>query len=168
MRSLLTVERFITRLETGLLVLFLSVMIVLAFAQVILRNFFDAGLLWGDTLVRHLVLWVGFAGAAIATSEERHISIDALGNFLPPRAKNVVRVLTNLFAIVVCCLLASAAYKFLLVEKEEGATVLLDIPSWVALAAIPPGYLLMAFHFTLRVVHNMADLKQKAMEAPRP
>jgi len=168
MKVLLTVERFVTKAETGLLVLFLSVMVVLAFAQVILRNFFGTGLLWGDTLVRHLVLWVGFAGATIATSEKRHISIDALGNFLSPRVRNAVRVVTNLFAIAVCCLLADAAYKFLLEEKEAGGVVLLDIPSWVALAAIPPGYLLMGFHFGVRLIQNVSEVLRKPAEAASP
>ncbi|MCK5573045.1 MAG: TRAP transporter small permease subunit, partial [Bacteroidetes bacterium] len=78
-------SRALVRVETVLLVLFLGVMVVLAFAQVVMRNIFQTGFLWGDPLVRHLVLWVGFMGAAIAASDERHISIDAINKFLPIR-----------------------------------------------------------------------------------
>jgi len=158
MKLLLGLERLIVRIETAFLVLFLSVMVGLSFAQVLLRNLFDTGLLWGDPLVRHLVLWVGFAGAAIATSEERHIGIDALSKFLSPRGKSASRVITNAFALIVCYLLADAAYSFFLEEKEAGGMLVLDIPSWVGLVVVPPGYALMGFHFLLRLVQSLMDL----------
>ena len=49
-------------IEDGLLVVLLSSMILVAAYQVIARNFFDTGILWGDGMVRVLVLWVTFVG----------------------------------------------------------------------------------------------------------
>ena len=65
-------DRIIGHLEKVLLSVMLAAMILLAFLQIVLRNFFDTGLPWGDSLVRYLVLWVGFIGAALATNEESH------------------------------------------------------------------------------------------------
>ena len=59
MRILHGIDRLLIRLETVLLVAFLGTMIVLAFAQVVMRNLFGAGFLWGDPLVRQMVLWAG-------------------------------------------------------------------------------------------------------------
>jgi TRAP-type C4-dicarboxylate transport system permease small subunit len=154
MKILHVIEQFFVRLESALLVVFLSVMILLAFSQVILRNFFDSGLLWGDQLVRHLVLWVGFMGAAVATSEEKHISIDALTKFLSSRIRSIVHLLTNVFALGVCWYLAEAAFHLYEEEQAAGGTLVLDIPSWVGVVILPPGYLLIAFHFGVRVVHH--------------
>jgi TRAP-type C4-dicarboxylate transport system permease small subunit len=148
---LLSLEQVIVRIETALLVCFLSAMIVLSFAQVVLRNIFDTGFLWGDPIVRHLVLWVGFIGAAIAASSDRHIAIDFLSKFFSPKIRNFARVLTYLFAIVVCVLLADAAMTLLLEEKSAGGTMVLGIPSWIGLVVIPPGYALMAFHFLVKI-----------------
>jgi len=50
-------------MEDGILVVLLSVMILVAAAQILLRNFFDIGLSWGDQALRILVLWVGLMGA---------------------------------------------------------------------------------------------------------
>ena len=72
-------------IESGLLVLLLSSMILLAAYQVIARNFFDTGLLWGDALVRVLVLWVTFIGATIASRNDEHIRIDLLTRFTGER-----------------------------------------------------------------------------------
>jgi TRAP-type C4-dicarboxylate transport system permease small subunit len=154
MKFLLSLERVIVRVETAILVAFLSAMILVSFAQVVLRNAFGAGFLWGDPVVRHLVLWVGFVGAAIASAHDRHISIDALGKYLPPGIRNATRVVTCLFAAVVCVILAEAAMTLLVGEREAGGTIFLGIPSWVGLIVIPPGYILVAFHFLVKVLQG--------------
>jgi len=154
MKVLAALERFLVRFETSVLVLSLSLMVVLAFAQVVLRNAFDTGLLWGDTVVRHLVLWVGFAGAALAASDDRHIAIDALTKFLPPKVRHLSRVLTSLFAVIVCVVLADAGTTLLLDEMEFGGTLVLGLPSWVGVVILPPGYLLLAFHFLMKAFQN--------------
>ena len=154
MKLLRALDRWLTKGETVLLVLFLGAMLVLAFTQVVLRNAFNSGLLWGDTVVRHIVLWVGFLGAAVATSGDGHIAIDALTKFISPRVKAGVRVLTNLFAAVVCWYLAQGSYQFLTSEAEAGSTFVLDIPVWVGALVVPIGYLLIAFHFLVRLLES--------------
>lgn len=164
MTLLRTIDKNLVKAETVFLVLFFGTMIVLSFTQVILRNFFGTGLLWADTLVRHLVIWVGFMGAAIATHEERHISIDALTKFFSPRWKAIAQILTSLFAIVVCWFLADAALVFLRAEQASGSDLILSIPTWVALIVIPAGYGLMAIHFLVKVVENVMRLLGKEAE----
>lgn len=158
-------DRWLVKAETALLVLFLSSMILLAFLQVVLRNFFGMGFLWADPLVRHLVIWVGFIGATIAVHEERHIGIDALSRFFSPRMQDAVRVLTSLFAIVVCYFLADAAWVFLLDEKASDSEFMLEVPTWIALTIIPAGYLLMAFHFLVRIVEHVMRLAGRGERA---
>jgi TRAP-type C4-dicarboxylate transport system permease small subunit len=63
------VDEAIARVEQTLIVTFLGCMILLAFLQIVLRNYFTTGLDWGDQLLRNLVLWIGFIGATLATKE---------------------------------------------------------------------------------------------------
>lgn len=149
-------DRTLAKTETVLLVVFLGTMVVLAFVQVVLRNFFGTGLIWGDTLVRHMVLWAGFIGGALAAFEGRHISIDALTKFLSPRLQSAAGVLTNLFAAVVCYYLADASWTFLRDEMEAGGEFILSLPGWVGMAIIPTGYILIMIHFALKVVELAA------------
>ena len=65
--------RFLSRAEELLLVLFLGVMVVMVLAQILLRNLYQSGILGGDELVRHLVLWIAFFGAGIATRSSAHV-----------------------------------------------------------------------------------------------
>jgi len=158
MKLILALDRALAKFETALLVVFLGAMVVLAFLQVVLRNAFGTGLIWGDTLVRHMVLWTGFVGGALAAFEGRHISIDALTKFLSPRVRTGAAVLTNLFATVVCYFLTAASWTFLTGEMESGGTFILGLPGWVAMVIIPVGYVLIMIHFALKVFESIAEL----------
>lgn len=159
MRLLRHLDEWIGRGEGLLLVFLLGVMVVLSFVQVILRNLFSESLLWGEILLRHLVLWIGFLGAARATGEGRHITIDAFTRFLSPRAKLAARILTNTFAVIVCSLLLNASLKFLTDEIESGSTLHGDVPSWYSQIIIPAGFGLIIIHFLVRIVRGMYALR---------
>jgi TRAP-type C4-dicarboxylate transport system permease small subunit len=140
-------------------------MVVLAFLQVLLRNAFGTSLGWGDVLVRQLVMWAGFIGAAVAASEERHISIDALTKFLAKRWAHVVRVITNAFAAVVSGFLANAAWGLVSSERQSpNGDLLPGVPEWVGLAIIPVGYVLLALHFGINVAINAFSAAGKGGE----
>jgi TRAP-type C4-dicarboxylate transport system permease small subunit len=154
MKALRLLSRTLARAETALLVLFLTAMIVLSFLQVVLRNLFGSGLIWGDVVVRQMVLWGGFMGAALAAIDDRHISIDALTKYLPPRIRSGVKVATNLFAAAVCFFLARAGWAMVVDERGAGGELLRGVPGWIPLVIIPIGYLLLAIHFTVNAVEN--------------
>ena len=160
MKLLLSLDRTLAKFETVLLVVFLGTMVVLAFVQVLLRNVFGTGLIWGDTLVRHMVLWTGFIGGGLAAFEGRHISIDALTKFLSPRVRTAAGIVTHLFAAVVCYFLTAASWTFLKGEMEAGGDFILGLPGWVAMVIIPFGYALIMIHFALKVIEQAADLLQ--------
>ena len=166
MTFLRSIDRFLYKIEFGLLVLFLGSMVLLAFTQVILRNFFETGFVWADTIVRHLVIWTGFMGAALAASEERHIGIDALTKFFSPRLKRVAQILTSLFAVIVCYYLGDASWTFLIAEKASGSEIALAIPTWIAILVIPVGYNLLLVHFFVKLIEYGAAAFRKNVETP--
>jgi TRAP-type C4-dicarboxylate transport system permease small subunit len=122
-------------------------MVCLAFLQVMLRTLFDHGILWGDIFLRHLVLWVGFIGASLATRQEKHITIDLFGRMVTGRWKNMILVLTNLFSAGICLLLADAGWNFVMEERVAGTIVFSEIPAWYFQIIIPIGFLMMAIRF---------------------
>ena len=150
MKRLRRLDAFLNTVESALLVFFLSVMVILAFLQVVLRNVFSEGLLWADILLRHILLWLGFLGAAIATSEHRHINIDAVRRFLPPRVRSAVEVVTDLFAAAICGFLARASANFVRDEITSRDMFLAGIPAWYAQIIIPVGFTLLVVHFLIR------------------
>ncbi len=152
------IDHLIDRVEQSLLVTFLSFMILTAFLQIVLRNFFFTGLDWGDSLLRNLVLWIGFIGATLATKEGKHINIDVVSRWVPSLGKNVVTLITHLFSFLICCLLTYAAFKFIKNEIQMGNRTFLNIPAWIPEMILPMTFILMAFRFGLRSFKNLSGM----------
>lgn len=143
------VIRILHRVESGLLTTLLAAMILMAFGQIVLRNIFEVSILWADPFLRHLVLWTGMLGAAMATRDGRHIKIDTLPQLLPPRGRSILAALTNLISAVVCSVLVRAAVKFVRDELEFGGTIFLDIPTWIVQLILPATFIIIALRFLL-------------------
>jgi len=144
--------------ETFVLILVLGIMVVFAFLQVVLRNVFNEGILWGDIFLRHLVLWVGFLGASLATREQKHINIDIFSRFISDRGKVVVRAVSNLFSVFICYLLADAGWTFIQDEQMMGSVIFADIPAWYFQIIIPIGFFLMSFRFMILALGNIVEV----------
>ncbi|MDD5627476.1 MAG: TRAP transporter small permease subunit [Elusimicrobia bacterium] len=170
MERLRKAESVILGLESALLVAILVFLIFMSFLQVILRQVFGGGILWGDTLLRHLVLWVGFLGAARASAEEKHFAFETLSDRLPPRAHAAMTAAAHLFAAAVALLLAKASWSYLLAEKAEARSLFtvgsLSVPAWLLETIIPVGFLLVFGHTALRAVLRAPEALGRT--APRP
>jgi len=149
-------DKIIDRMEQRLLVTLLSLMILIAFSQIVLRNLFDTGLAWGDPLVRNLVLWVSFIGATLATKEGKHINIDVVSRWMPPRGKILVEAITGLFSSLICALMTFAALKFIKNEAQMGGGTFLGIPLWIPEIILPITFALMALRFSLHSLNNFS------------
>lgn len=132
--------RILHALEDGLLALLLGAMVLIAAAQILLRNLFEWNFAWGDPLTRLLVLWVGLLGALAATRDNRHISIDLLSHLLHGRVRAAVQSVTGLFAAAVCLLLAWHAARFVGAELETGTRGLAGLPTGLYMAILPLGF----------------------------
>jgi len=141
------VDAFIDRVEQALISILLSVMILIAFLQIVLRNIFATGLSWGDPLVRNLVLWVGFIGAALATREGKHISIDVMSQLVPSRGKIVIEVIIYVSSFIICGLLTFAAVKFIGNEALMGTVTFLGIRAWLPELILPITFGLMTLRY---------------------
>jgi TRAP-type C4-dicarboxylate transport system permease small subunit len=146
-------EDLLARAEGAALVVLLAVMVTLAFAQVVLRRF-GLGLLWGETLLKQLVMWTGFLGAALAARSERHFAWEAAHLGALARWRAPLRMLSSLAGACVCAILLQAAWRFTSAEKT-GAEILMTvgstpIPAWIATAAIPGGFALVGLHMLFK------------------
>lgn len=146
------------KVEGFLLSIFLMAMVFLAFFQVVMRNVFDAGIPWADTVVRHLVLWVGFLGATLATKLEQHLTVEVLTKYLPERVRHMTSLVVKVFASVVCVYLLLASIRFLADERSTGQQFLNLFPSWWALSIIPATFVLIPFHFLFGILRDLRYL----------
>lgn len=134
----------IHRAEDLLLALLLGAIVFLAPLQIVLRNVFDAGWIWVDPFLRLLVLWVALFGAMAASRQDKQIAVDAVSNFLSPRAKAIVGFLTGLFTAFVCTVVAYHSWLFVLGERAYGSIAFADVPAWLCALVIPFAFAVIA------------------------
>lgn len=151
------------RLEDLLIAALLTATMALAFYQIVLRNVMDTGIVWGDILIRILVLWLGMAGAMAATRERMHIRIDLLTRFLTPGWQRVADSLTTLFAAAVCLVAAYFSLQFVLSEYVAGERAFGSVPYWVCEAILPLGFGVIALRYGIQFV---VDTRGKLKEGP--
>ena len=138
--------------ESGLLVLLLGTMIVIAAYQVLARNLFDTGLMWGDGLVRVLVLWVTFVGATIASRNDAHIRIDLLTRFVGKLSSEWLERFRSLFTAFVAGVFCWYSLEFVLLDYQDGITAFGKVPAWICEAIMPIGSGLICFRYLLRTI----------------
>jgi TRAP-type C4-dicarboxylate transport system permease small subunit len=154
-------EKFGQYAEDSLLLVILIGMILLAGAQIVLRNFFDFSLFWGDEMLRLMVLWLTVAGGLAASRMDKHISIEVLDRFLPKKLKMPVKVIIDLFTASVCGLICWHSARFVMSSYEYGDTLMRGVPAWMLQIILPIGFALMAWR------HLLFAIKRPFTTAPK-
>ena len=150
------------RLEDSLLIVLLLLMVGMAVAQIVLRNLFDSGIVWGDILVRILVLWIGMVGAMVAARRGDHISIDVVTRYLPERIKHLAKSITEFATAVICAIVAFFSLQFVIYEYQDGASAFADIPAWICVAIIPIAFAVIALRYFLLCFFNLSNVTRHA------
>jgi TRAP-type C4-dicarboxylate transport system permease small subunit len=151
------VRLWFERLEEGFLCLLLITMILLACLQIALRLFFSGGLLWADPLLRALVVWSGMFGAAVATKQGKHISLDIISYLVPAHLRPWLQLAIHLFSALVSAALTWAAVLFVRNEAAFGGTTLLSLPSWAWNLVFPLAFGLITCRF---FAAGLADIRK--------
>ena len=148
-------QMILYRVEDSILVGLLMLMITLAVLQIFLRNLFETGIVWSDVLVRILVLWVGLAGAMVASRKGNHINIDIMERFLSERAKIVVNFVVELFTAFICAMVAYYSIQFVHMELVDGGMAFAKVPVWLCEAIIPFAFVVIAIRYVLLSIVNL-------------
>ena len=158
-----SVNAFLGKIEVGFLCLIVAMMLGLAILKIVMRYVFNASLLWSDVMLQHLTLWLCFLGAALATCERGHISIDILNRMLPKKITRWTNLVVDCAALVVVAILAYYGFIFLQDEQLSEAVLIGSVPLWWAKAIIPYGFVLIGIHFALQIGIHLVGAR-----LPRP
>lgn len=145
-------DRIGRAVETTLITVILSGLVLFASAQILLRNVFSIGVTWSDGLIRLVVLWLALLGTLAASREGRHMTMGAITRWLPQRLQTATGVATDLFAAVFCALLAWYGVAFVLDSRDGGDTLLNGVPAWWLQVPLPVAFGLSAWQCMTRAV----------------
>ena len=151
-------QMVIYRIEDSILVGLLLLMIFLSVLQIFLRNFFGAGIVWSEVLVRILVLWVGLIGAMVASRQGNHINIDIMDRYLSGRAKNLVKFVVEIFTALICIVVAYYSLQFVQMEFSDGGVSFAKVPEWLCEAIIPFAFTVISLRYFLLSFINFKNI----------
>jgi len=151
----------VAHVEDAVLVVLLSGMLGVAVVQIVMRNFFASGFVWGDMLLRIAVLWVGLTGAMAATRDNSHINIGVITRFLPKRAACAAGCAAEAFAAAVCGFLAVYGAGFVQMEWQDGGMAFAKVPSWACTAIIPITFGVMTLRYLSWALGHLMEAVKK-------
>ena len=156
MKLVVAFDVLFLKLERFLLFTCLITLLLFAFLQVVLRNFFDGGIPWADVFNRLLVLWVAVFAATIAVKENRHLSFEALFKYLPKRLRPTLDFLVSAFSILVVILLTRVSWMFfqdqLMYESQD--VLFKGLPKAYFTIIFPIGFGIMTLRYFLKLVED--------------
>ena len=140
---LIQAEKFVAALS-------LLVLLILSLSQVILRNFFELGFSEIDTIARHLVLFVTFMGAALASEGNRHIKIDCVSSAIKETTRDKLKKPLQAISSIICAIFFWYALQFW-IDEYHYAPDNEQLGLYMAFI-LPVGFLTLSLHFFLLIV----------------
>jgi TRAP-type C4-dicarboxylate transport system permease small subunit len=136
---------FLARVEVGVITVLLGALVLLGCMQIFLRNFFHSGIIWADPLMRHIVLWLGFLGAMLATTRVRHINIDVFTRLLPGPVKPVRRFVVYSATTIAAFVLGVAALRLVADERAFGDVAFGSVKTWTLQLVMPVAFFVISY-----------------------
>lgn len=133
-------------------VIFIAI-VFLTVLQVFCRSVLDSPLIWSEEIVRLLLVWGVFLGAAVVCWDGRHLNVDVLFVRLGPAAKRAVRILNLAITLGFLGILGWTSWRIVMLDRfSEIGSVTLSM-SWVRVPATVGAALMIAL-VLLRVFYR--------------
>lgn len=138
----------------------LSLGVILAFINVVLRYGFDMSITWAGELTNYFFIWSALFGAAYGFRQGAHISVTLLITQFSPFITKLFLLLASLISILYLGLLSYFGYELVIMLVDFGEmSVDLGIPMWIPHLVLPLSFALAAY----RVAEKFVELyKTKA------
>jgi TRAP-type C4-dicarboxylate transport system permease small subunit len=114
----------ICRLLSLVMVVFLGLMVLMVFGNVVLRYGFNTGITMSEELSRWLFVWMTFLGALVALRHHAHLGTDSLVSRLPVMGKKICLGLTHLLMLYLCWLMFSGAWQQTVINWTSTSAVM--------------------------------------------
>jgi len=143
-------DHWIARIEAAAIVVLMSLLTAVTFAQVVTRYALSDPLIWSEEVARYLFVWLSMVGAALAMREGGHFGLDLLIRPMP-QLKPVLGPLVTLVMVVFLVILFKTGIDETRLAAMQFAMTFRMRMNWAYLA-LPVGAGLMLFHIVVHVI----------------
>jgi len=140
------------RLDEIISGLFLGVMSILIFVQVLNRYFFQYPVDWLEELARYVFIWATYIGFSVVTSEDRHLEVKFIRELVGDNGRRWIQIISYIITIIFCLYVTIHSGKMAYQMFQFGETsASLQIPMAFIYASIPVGIGLMGVKSLLKL-----------------
>ena len=165
LRSLaLDLDDWLARVEAAVIVILVSCLTAVTFAQVITRYLLRDPLIWSEEAARYLFVWVSLIGGALALREGSHFGLDLLIRRMPKFRPILAPIVTIVMVAFLAAVLKTGIDETRLASMQFAMTFPMRM-HWAYLA-LPVGSGLMLVHLVINLVRSPTvhalDVRQRS------
>lgn len=144
--------------------------VLLAFINVVLRYLFGASITWAGELTNYLFMWSALFGAAYGFKKGIHISVTMLLEMLPPFMAKILLMFAHAFSCIYLALMSYLGYELILMLMDFGEmSIDLGVPMWIPHLVLPFAFIGAAFRagekiFEVAYTHSEDVVKNAELE----
>lgn len=102
-----------------LIAIFLALMVIFTFSNVVLRYVFDSGFAWSEEISRLCFIYLVYLGAIVAARDNAHLMVDALISRVPKKAQKVIYVAIQGITIWLLSMLVRGSWQWAMMKKSD-------------------------------------------------
>ncbi|WP_324716128.1 TRAP transporter small permease [Carboxydochorda subterranea] len=154
----LLLARALDHLEEGVVAGLLGFMVILAFANVVVRYLTTSSLAFSEELLINLFVWLSLFGAAIAVRRKAHAAVTMLVDRLPAPFRPAVRVAAYGLSLLATGLMVMQGWALVSYQRAMGVeTYSMSLPMWWFSLGIPVGGVVIAIRIVEAAWKELRD-----------
>ena len=140
----------INKYLTVLVCIFMVLMVVDVFLQVLFRFVIEKPLSWSEEVSRYLFVWIVWIGAALVFADKAHVGIDLLVIKFSSRWQRRIEITVYLVFLFPMCIMLYQGFALATLNMNQPSAAL-RMPMGIPYAAIPIAAFVMILNTTFHV-----------------
>lgn len=97
----------------------LTVVFIVAFAQVIQRYFFNMSIPWATDVIRICFIYSVFGGMCVGVINKSHLNIDVVVRLMHPKIRNIFLLISNTMVITFLIVVLRYSVTFIIANSDQ-------------------------------------------------
>lgn len=160
-----SIRKHLNNVEEYTCCLLLAAFVILLFTQILVRQFFEYSIPWGDEIATYMFVWFAYLGAVVAAKMSAHNRVSFHFKFFPPIVKIISETIADLIWAAFNLYFVYLSYDFVFNKMNlfwKSQTT--GIPMKYFYLILPIAFSLM----TVRILWNNYERLFKGVEASDP
>jgi len=159
------ISRIVNRIAETAIVIIVSIMAVVVFAEVIFRYVLHLPLFWTEEFARYCLVWSSLLGAGVALKRGEHIAVTFLAEMFPEGIRKEASLLVHIFIASFLGMLFWGGFCLVIITRHQLSPAMRIPMSWPYMA-VPIGSLVMLVHEITFICLRLKEMTARSSRKP--